>query len=138
MLGKAVKGKGNRATRRNAQIGEVRQAEAVKLRLTGLSCREIGERLGISEKNAWKHLRNALAAKGEEREESRTLMVARLDAILAKLWPQIDDSPAAATAAIAIEKRRADLLGLDAPKRTETTGPDGGPIVVTWGGKPPE
>jgi hypothetical protein len=35
-------------------------------------------------------------------------------------------------ARLAIKKRRADLLGLDAPKRTEVSGADGGPIQTDW------
>lgn len=132
MMGKAMPGKRQRGlNKRNKQIGGIRQAEALRLRLEGLTCREIGQHLHISEKNAWKHLRNALAAKGEEVNEMRTLSAGRLDRMLTHLWTEIDlGDSRSVQAAVAVEKRRADLFGLDAAKGVEISGKDGAPLTL--------
>lgn len=122
-MGKPTAGKRRGAAKKNAAVGQVRQVAALQLRLKGLSCREIGERLGISEKNAWKHLRNALAAKDEAVQDLRHLSSRRLDHMLQKLWPRIGKGdPRSVMAGVAVEKRRAALFGLDAPQQLELTG----------------
>jgi len=65
----------------------------------------------------------------EPADEVRTLEVERLDSLLNGLWqrrhvPEITDR------ILRIMERRAKLLGLDAPTRTELTGKDGGAIEV--------
>ena len=65
----------------------------------------------------------------EPADEVRTLEVERLDSLLNGLWqrrhvPEITDR------ILRIMERRAKLLGLDAPTRTEVTGKDGGAIEV--------
>lgn len=97
---------------------------ALQLRIEGLSYAEIGRRLGIAEKNAWKHVQNALhecAELEQERADTlRQIQAARLDRMLGGLWKPIEKgNPKAVTAAVAIERRRADLFGLDAPEKSE-------------------
>lgn len=120
-----------------------RRVEAFAMRRAGHDFRTIAQALGVSVGQAHADvmatLRETANLEAEQREPVRQMEIERLDAWLTKLQPRIDAGETAAVdVALRLQKRRADLLGLDAPKRTETTGPDGGPIVVTWGGKPPE
>jgi hypothetical protein len=57
----------------------------------------------------------------EEALDLRVLEVARLDAMLAGLWPGIQEGSAAnVSAGVRVSERRAKLLGLDAPTTTKT------------------
>lgn len=59
-------------------------------------------------------------------EEVRTLEVARLDAMLLALWPQVKQgNQGAIEKALKVEERRAKLLGLDAPAKIAPTDPTG-------------
>ena len=54
----------------------------------------------------------------EAADEVRALELARLDALLAALWPQ-QGEPAVVDRVLRIMERRAKLLGLDAPTRVD-------------------
>lgn len=136
---------------RSIDVAE-RDAQACRLRTRGLSYREIAEQLGYAdEAHAYRAVKKILLETVQEAgDELRAVEVARLDALLAKVWavlerrhlhvssgrivtielddgtkvPLEDDGPtlAAADRVLAIAKRRAELLGLDAPKKIETDG----------------
>lgn len=114
-----------------------RQLEAYKHRRDGLTYREIGERMGTSEATAFRHVKAILDRTKAEADEvvaqSRQLSLERLDRMIEKLTPLLDDEKRACRAAETIaklEERRAKLLGLDAPAKNEHSGPDGAPIPV--------
>lgn len=126
---------------------------ALELRRDGLSYRQIGIELGISYGSAYKYVSQALAEVREEAHESagelREIELTRLDDLYmrlqAKLNRQMMPDPNDATkqvpcpdevtvrAMLDVQRRRAELIGLDAPRRTELGGPDGGPIPVVVG-----
>jgi hypothetical protein len=102
------------AARTHAAIGAARQAEALRLRLEGKTCAAIGQALGISEKNAAKHVRNALRVRSDYAELLRVLEDARLDRLLEAVWPGVEEGDIhAVVVALGISKRRAALWGLD-------------------------
>lgn len=129
-----------------------RDAEACRLRARGLSYREIAEQLGYADAaGAHRAVSQVLRETVQEpADELRHLEVARLDALLATAWavlerehvahssgklvmvagedgtevPLRDDAPtlAAIDRVLKIMVRRAELLGLDAPKKIEQGG----------------
>lgn len=122
------------AAKHGAALGAVRRPKAMELRLQGKTYAEIGEALGISEKNAWRHVQKAMQSCDAEAaagvETLRKLGARRLDALLVKLWPAVEDGdPKAITAAVQIEKRRAELLGLDMPKKHALTDEEGKSVL---------
>lgn len=91
----------------------------IELRIEGKSYREIQDLLGISKSHCQR-----LAVEGhailrahmlETVQSARDLECARLDAIVSALWDK-RSKVAAAGALVRISQRRAELLGLDAPK----------------------
>jgi len=104
-----------------------RQARAIRLRTAGVQYADIASTLGCSVGTAHKAvqdgLRQVLVDHGAEDEAAAQLL--RLDDALRALWPSvvgnadvvdIDTRVKAIDRLIRIERRRADLLGLDAPK----------------------
>ena len=61
-------------------------------------------------------------------DEIRAIEFQRLDAILLSLWKSRSD-PRTADTILRIVERRAKMAGIDAPIRTETSGPNGGPVA---------
>ncbi len=121
------------ATRPDAarkQLAAKRRIEAVTLRKSGLSYEAIGDHLQISKVAAWKLVKTALdATLREPTMELRELEIQRLETMLRGVWPKaITGDVHAIDRAVKISERMAKLLGLDAPIRSELTGPGGGPI----------
>lgn len=101
-----------------------REEEALTWRQTGLSYREIGKRMGISGEGARKCVVRAmdrLRPVVEERaEEVRELELARLDIATQGLMPKVEDGNAQAVdKLVKVMERRARLLGLDAPTKSQ-------------------
>jgi hypothetical protein len=97
-----------------------REREALELRKAGKTFDEIAGALGYSERGgAAKAVSRALAATVQEpADELRRLEVERLDALWGALWPlAIDGQLGAVDRCLAVQARRAKLLGLDAPPR---------------------
>lgn len=101
-----------------------KQAQAIALRLEGLPYRAIGARMGISDKNAFKHVKNALQryrqATAETVEEVRELELQRIDELINGLWAQRGNNRVVDTITRLMD-RRAKLLGLDAPVKLDAT-----------------
>ena len=102
----------------------VRRKEAVDLRLQGMTYREIGQELGVTPTRARQLVAEALAAiekdTAESAEELRRLELDRLDQLQSGLWEAAAGGNLKAVgAALKIMERRARLVGLDAPTRTE-------------------
>jgi predicted DNA-binding protein YlxM (UPF0122 family) len=118
-------------------VGSERNREkALDLRAEGLTFQEIAEKLEISKTRAYELVKEAL---DEVREENniravhlRDLSLRRINKIRAKLWDN-RGKPDTAMALVRLEKREAELLGLDAPRKIEQSGPNGGPIRLEGG-----
>jgi len=110
-----------------------RQAQAYKMRLAGTPYDGIADALGISRYTAARDVKAAHEAFRRETAEELALMrqqqLDRLNLALFAVMPLVKkgDLPAV-DRMLAIEKRRSDLMGLDAPRRVEMTGKDGGPM----------
>jgi hypothetical protein len=105
----------------------------MELRLGGASYARIGEALGMTAGGAYKAVDRLMARQEAESDEKtdklRRLEAARCDRLLVGLWPRaLRGDVQAIREALHISKRRSELLGLDAPRRQELSGPDGGPI----------
>jgi DNA-binding CsgD family transcriptional regulator len=130
-----------------------RRDDVWKRRVKGDTIREIAKELGVSVGTVQSDLnavRLELDHDNKVRAEiERSVGAGRLDAAAKKLLAiiNIKDSelagaepeqlislataiPAAINALARIEERRAKLLGLDAPTKTEVSGADGGPLQV--------
>ena len=105
------------------------------MRKAGVTYAEIAKIVGFAtEGGARKTVRIALEniaqKSSEEAAEVRVLELQRLDGVLRIAWSRAvaDKSMEAIDRVLKIIERRSKLLGLDAPKRTELTGLDGGPL----------
>jgi predicted DNA-binding protein (UPF0251 family) len=101
----------------------LRDAHAVRLRLQGLTYREVGEQLGVSRKMAARVVQRGLrAVERETTEDLIRLDNERVDMIWAAMWPHAEagSAPHAMVCLRALE-RRGRLLGLDAPTRAHIT-----------------
>jgi DNA-binding CsgD family transcriptional regulator len=119
-----------------------REVEALNLRKSGATYDQIGKTLGITTQGAYKAIIRSLQRLNEKNtegtEELRRLEVERLDRMLAAIWGQVlNGNQGAIDRALRIGERRAKLLGLDAPTKTDLT-TDGKPLtdvirVITHG-----
>lgn len=127
---------------------EAMREQALALRISGLSYREIARRVttqngtGIGVATAHLLVTEALEAvidrNTDQAQVALRLELERLDAMIVKLWPKVKDGGVVpplevgvANTLIRIGERRAKLLGLDAPTRWEGSGPDGGAIPLS-------
>jgi len=111
---------------------EDRKSRAWALRVGGKTYRQIGLELGISHTAAYKHVQTVLKetrdTMHEEARDHIALQLSRIDIAINRLMPMIDEceDPELSLAAMdrldKLERRRAALLGLDAPKQTELLG----------------
>jgi hypothetical protein len=104
-----------------------KHVEALQLRKAGATYQQIADTLGYSVAGAEKAVKTALAdMKHEPAQELIILERARLDALLMGIWSQaVKGNQGAIDRALRIMERRAKLLGLDAPVKTDMT-------VNTW------
>ena len=103
-----------------------RERQALELRMAGATYAKIAEALGISVAGAHGAVMRALKRLNEkvteDAEEMRRLELERLDSLMLTLWPQAKrGNQGAIDRILRIMKRRAELLGLDAPARTDVT-----------------
>ncbi len=124
-------------SRTSARTLRARQHEqqALELRLGGASYARIGEALGMTAGGAWKAVDRLMARQDAQCEETadklRRLEAARCDRLLVGVWPRaLQGDVQAVREALRISKRRSELLGLDAPRRQELSGPEGGAIEL--------
>ncbi len=96
----------------------------------------IAAELGLSHRSvAWSDYQRGLRMLREDLEEStidaRESMLARFDAMAAGLMLNAESGDTEAVKAmLAIDKQRADLQGLNAPKPVAVTNGDGGPVEI--------
>ena len=98
-----------------------RQEEALKQRAEGKTYSEIGVSLGVTRRTAIRLVSSALESVGLEiaanREQLRNLQAARLESLVAALWPKVLAGDVKAVAAMVnVLGRTARLFGLDAPR----------------------
>jgi hypothetical protein len=124
-------------TQRASKCGILNQAQtqrALDLRSTGASYHEVGRGMGISKTRAYQLVMAGMTAVDVKLEESvttlRTLELLRLDAIAFAHWPE-RGNPRHADVILRVMKRRAKLLGLDAPIKVAQTTPGGDALPPT-------
>jgi uncharacterized protein (DUF1778 family) len=109
-----------------AQVIEARRLKAWEFRIKGHSYSEIGKLTGVSNYTAFHDVKamldKARAETSDTVEHHRALQLSRLDKATSVLMPMLDD-PATALQAMdrldKLERRRAELMGLDAPEKHE-------------------
>jgi hypothetical protein len=100
------------------------QLKALEFRKAGLPYTTIALQLGYnSPQAAWKAVKTALKRTIQEpADEVRQMEIERLDAVLVAVWAQVKQGNLPAVDRyVKLAQRRAELLGLDAPKRTDIT-----------------
>lgn len=105
---------------RDRAAREARRLEALHLRLAGWDYDTIARHLGLRHRSsAYRLVQAALAARQREAAPAvRALELARLDALLERVWPRaLAGHLPAVDRVLAILDRRARLLGLHAPER---------------------
>lgn len=103
-----------------------RRRQAVNLRMGGKTFEEIGQVLGITKQSAYGLVVTALdhitAETAESAEQLRRLELERLDFMRNAIWGSvIKGDMQAVDRALRIGKRVSELLGLDAPTKTDLT-----------------
>ena len=119
-----------KTTNAESIIALQRRRDSVSMRLSGMTYSEIAEALGVTKSTVFKHVKayfaEVQAETKEEGEQLREMEAERLDKLQAALW---ELAKAGDTSAIdrvlKIMKQRAELLGLEAPKKIAPTTPDG-------------
>lgn len=106
-----------------------RRAEALRLAATGLNYRQIGDALGVTKKAAWALVQDSLEERREEMRQDAAQAIAlaceKLDTLTRAAVRIVYEGKSdvvrlqAIDRVLEIEKRRAALLGLDAPKREQ-------------------
>lgn len=99
---------------------QARQLQALELRKAGIGYNAIAAQLGYSSRSgAHKAVMTALRKTLQEpADEVRKLELERLDALLAELWKK-KEKLLYIDRILRLMERKAKLLGLDAPQRTE-------------------
>ena len=111
------------STHAETVLATERRARAVELRLAGYSLKQIGAELGVTFQAVAKMINKELSELRDVAEKDaeilREVEVARLDAMLKAKWPEVEiGNDAAIDRVLRIMERRAKLLGLDAPTRS--------------------
>lgn len=112
-----------------------RRTQGWELRKAGASYRAIAQRLGVSHEQVRKDCDHVLDELSKQAEGSatkwRALQLERCEDVVLGLWQAVRKGDTeSVNALMRVFKRQADLLGLDAPKRSELSGPDGGAIQI--------
>lgn len=112
-----------------------RRAKVWQLRKAGVTYRQIGEKLGVSYEQVRRDCDYVLAEYAREAKDQaeswRTTQVQRCEDLILGLWSKASKGdPNSVRAMMAVFERQANLLGMDAPKKQEITGADGGAIQV--------
>lgn len=113
-----------------------KQRQALKMRSVGYEYERIATDLGYADKSgAWRAVKAACdRAVIEPAREQRMIMADRLDILLQRtLRAVLEGDLDQVTNVLRVEKRRAELFGLDAPRGFEVSGPGGDPIQTDVG-----
>lgn len=109
------------------ELIQERKLRALDLRKAGYTYRQIGEECGVAHTTAYKDVANAMkdlaAVELDKADDIRRMELERLDGLWRGLWQgATEGDPACIRAALGVMERRAKLLGLDAPAKTEHSG----------------
>ena len=112
----------------------LKQTQALQLRAHGHNLRSIARALGCSLSTAHKLVNDAAAEERKGISSAKAdlveLELLRCDTYLQALAKKVQAQDVRAIdTALKVGKRRAELLGLDAPNKTEITGKDGGDLA---------
>lgn len=110
--------------------------QALQMRSVGYEYERIASDLGYADKSgAWRAVKAALdRAVIEPAREQRLIMADRLDILLQRtLRAVLEGDLDQVVNVLRVEKRRAELFGLDAPKGLEISGPGGEAIQTDVG-----
>jgi hypothetical protein len=127
---KRPRGESTTSPRRIKAVTE-KQLNALEYRKLGYSFKQIADALGYAgPQGAYEAVQAALRSViREPAEEVLGLELERLDALFVKPYSSaLAGDLQALSACLAVMTRKARLLGLDAPVKTETSGPGGGPL----------
>ncbi len=100
-----------------------RQRQALELRKAGATYQQIADQLGFKHaSSAGKSVKKAIDNLGtEEAEDLRIIEVARLNHLMLAIWDRCQAGDLKAIdRALRIQQRLSDLMGLDAPARSES------------------
>ena len=114
----------NSPTRPKMTVSAERRVQALELRKAGYTFPQIAAALEISTQAAYKHVVKALEVIhneiSEKTEELRTLEVERIDTLYMVMYKKAEKGDYnAVDRCIKLMERRAKLLGLDAPAKSE-------------------
>ncbi len=112
-------------TQQDAVNAHERTLQALELRKAGMAYNVIADKLGYRSKQAaWQAVHNALKKTLQEpADEVRALELERLDALYKAMYPQaLKGNLGAVDRCLKISERRAKLLGLDAPVKSDVSG----------------
>ena len=106
-----------------AALLTARRVKALDLRLSGLSYRQIASGLSIQISQAFRDVGAMLKEYASETADSvRNAEMARLDRMMLAHWPGVLEAKIEPTRLVLeIMRRRAALLGLDAPRKIDIT-----------------
>lgn len=118
-----------------------RYRRVVQLRTAGVTFDQIAETLGYASRSGAKEAYDAALRRWGRVtvDEHRELEDVRLEELWRRTFARIADADSddefvkLISAAVRVSKRRADLLGLDAPRQVELAGKDGGPVETDIG-----
>jgi hypothetical protein len=104
-----------------------RRVRAFGLRKAGASYRQIAQQLNVGVNTAWADVNAELmelrAQTTADAEAVREMELQRCDEMILGLWPGVRrGDPKSVMAAVRVSDRRARLLGLDAPSKSEISG----------------
>jgi len=105
----------------------------LELRCAGLSFDQIAQRVGYAGRQGAKHAYDSALERWaiETVEQQRIIQSERLDRIFTEAYrAAVKGDLSAIDRCLRIEKRRAELWGLDAPRQHTVTGADGGPLEI--------
>jgi|GEM_PF-4126515 len=125
--------KGRKTSKTAPSVLEVqkKRADALAFRLMGHTFEVIGEQIGVTTQRAHQLVLEALNdTLTEPAEELRSLEVSRLDQMMTGVYSAaVLGDTKAIDSVLKIQERRAKLLGMDAPTKSEITGAEGGPVL---------
>jgi len=105
---------------------QVRAQKALELRIAGGTYRQIAQELGVSHTVIFENVLWALEERAEERGKLSDQLVQmeleRLEKMTLSLWPRVrNGDEKAINTLVRVMDRRAKLLGLDKPVKTDLT-----------------
>ena len=110
-----------------------RYREVVRLRMVGLTFDHIAEQTGYADRSGAKRAYDIALERWavETVEQQRIVQSERLDDLWRRVFREIAQGDLdQVDRALRIEKRRAELWGLDAPQQHQLSGVDGAPIEI--------